>query len=77
MLPHGALQKQSAADLLVARQLEAIAPGRDGAVSIPQQAPPAQPAVKGRQIVPHAVVAVLHIHNDDLQAGWRCCMKQR
>ena len=62
------LQDGRAADLLVARQLEAVAPGGDGAVSVPQQAPPAQPAVKGRQVVPHTVVAVLHIHNNDLQA---------
>ena len=66
-----------AADLLVAWQLEAIAPGGDGAVPVPQQAPPAEPAIKGRQVVPHTVVAVLDIHNDDLQADWRSVMQQR
>lgn len=47
--------------------------GGDGAPAVPQKVPPAEAAVDGSQIVPHRVVAILHIHHYHLTVTQQSC----
>lgn len=38
----------------------------DGAPSVPEQTPATEAAIKGSQVVPHTVIAILHIHHNHL-----------